>query len=183
MELDFTVILRSWVVVTQTLLLCASGLEGGRGRLPVWGDAPDRRHCRNDTQLLWLKPLQPEQRGFTPCHLPAAVLVPCSDGPQPRSVSPEASETGSGPLLPSGQRESCQTHMDWNLLMTPPLITHIEYYTIYYIIQKSHGIIGLHGLIQTFSWLISVQDMSTHVNTVLMRCPSLNSVVERDPQL
>lgn len=108
---------------TWTFVLCVSGFEGGRGWLPVWGGPPDWRHCRNDTQLLWLRPPQPEQRGVTPRHLSEAVLDPCFRRPAcpgyDKAVAPWVQtllEQGRDPASLQGrERESCQPLMDWEL--------------------------------------------------------------------
>lgn len=126
--------LQSWLTVTLTLVLCVSVFEGGRGWLPVWGDPPDWRHCRNDTQLLRLEPPQPEQRGVTPPRLSEAVLDPCSDAPptlvMTKLLFRESRSFWNGVGTPPpfrAERERAASH-SWteSFKVTLPLRIHIE---------------------------------------------------------
>lgn len=133
-----------------------SGLEGGRGWLLVRGDAPERRHRGNDTQLLWLEPPQPEQCGFTSRHLPETVLVP-RHGAVLFWWTPWFCFWGAERA--STWTRICRVTLLWKVLQQ-------------FIVFK--GIMWLHSLILTFEWF-------TQVN-VLTRCLSLNcteTVLER----
>lgn len=123
---------KHWLLL---FILYLSGLEGGWGWLPEWGNTPDRGHYGNDSQLLRLEPLQPKQRGFTPLRLPETILVlhygpscslvfskhPCSMNP---AASEDPSETfGVVRCLYSEQKELPQTV--WTRICAVLLIIHI----------------------------------------------------------